>query len=67
MTGSCGYEKEQDEICRKKQEEDILFFTVRAIKEGTSLVANGFRGRQQIEYFTRVKPQHWVEIVKAKP
>ncbi|CAN5286718.1 FAD-binding and (Fe-S)-binding domain-containing protein [soil metagenome] len=65
MAGSFGYEKEHYEISRKIGE-DILFPTVRAMKKGVSLVANGFSCRHQIEHFTGVKPKHWVEVIRGK-
>jgi hypothetical protein len=36
------------------------------MKAGTTLVANGFSCRHQIEHFTGVKPRHWVEVIRAK-
>jgi FAD/FMN-containing dehydrogenase/Fe-S oxidoreductase len=65
MAGSFGYESEHYDISQKIGEE-ILFPEVRAMKENTVLVANGFSCRHQIEHFTGVKPKHWVEVVKVK-
>ncbi|MEO5583226.1 MAG: FAD-linked oxidase C-terminal domain-containing protein [Saprospiraceae bacterium] len=65
MAGSFGYEKEHYDISQKIGEE-ILMPAVRTMKEGTSLVANGFSCRHQIEHFTGVKPKHWVEVIRAK-
>jgi len=65
MAGSFGYEKEHYEISRKIGE-SILFPAVKSIKAGTTLVANGFSCRHQIEHFTGVKPKHWVEVIRAK-
>ena len=65
MAGSFGYEKEHYELSRKMGE-NILFPAVRSMQEGTTLVANGFSCRHQIEHFTGVKPKHWVEVVRAK-
>ncbi len=65
MAGSFGYEKEHYDISRKIGE-SILFPAVRAMKEGTALIANGFSCRHQIEHFTGVKPRHWVEVIKVK-
>lgn len=65
MAGSFGYEKEHYEISRKIGE-SILFPTVRSMKAGTTLVANGFSCRHQIEHFTGIKPKHWVEVIRAK-
>jgi len=65
MAGSFGYENEHYEISQKVGE-NILFPAVRSMKEGTTLVANGFSCRHQIEHFTGVKPKHWVEVIRAK-
>jgi len=65
MAGSFGYEKEHYEISRKIGE-SILFPAARSMKPGTTLVANGFSCRHQIEHFTGIKPRHWVEVVRAK-
>ena len=65
MAGSFGYEKEHYDIS-KKIGEAILFPAVKALQEGTMLVANGFSCRHQIEHFTGVKPKHWVEVIRAK-
>jgi Fe-S oxidoreductase len=65
MAGSFGYEQEHYEISRKIGE-SILFPAVKARKDGTTVVANGFSCRHQIEHFTGVKPKHWVEVVRAK-
>ncbi|MEK6782330.1 MAG: FAD-linked oxidase C-terminal domain-containing protein [Bacteroidota bacterium] len=65
MAGSFGYEKEHYEISRKIGE-SVLFPAVKSMKEGTTLVANGFSCRHQIAHFTGVKPKHWVEVVRAK-
>ena len=63
MAGSFGYEKEHYELSEKIGE-SILFPKVRGLKIGTTVVANGFSCRHQIEHFTGVKPKHWVEVVK---
>ena len=65
MAGSFGYETEHYDLSRKIGE-SILFPAVRSMKEGTTLVANGFSCRHQIEHFTGIKPKHWVQVVKAK-
>ncbi len=65
MAGSFGYEKEHYEISRKIGE-NVLFPAVNSMKAGTTVVANGFSCRHQIEHFTGVKPKHWVEVVRAK-
>ncbi len=64
MAGSFGYEKEHYDLSEKIGE-SILFPTVRNLKEGTTLVANGFSCRHQIAHFTGVKPRHWVEVVRV--
>jgi Fe-S oxidoreductase len=64
MAGSFGYEKEHYDLSEKIGE-SILFPKVREMKEGASLVANGFSCRHQIEHFTGVKPKHWVEVVRV--
>jgi FAD/FMN-containing dehydrogenase/Fe-S oxidoreductase len=66
MAGSFGYETEHYEISRKIGE-GILFPAVKSMKSGTTLVANGFSCRHQIEHFTGVKAKHWVEVIRAKP
>jgi FAD/FMN-containing dehydrogenase/Fe-S oxidoreductase len=65
MAGSFGYEKEHYDISRKIGEA-VLFPAVRGLKEGTTLVANGFSCRHQIEHFTGVKARHWVEVIRMK-
>jgi Fe-S oxidoreductase len=65
MAGSFGYEAEHYDISQKIGEH-VLFPAVRAVKEGTTVVANGFSCRHQIEHFTGVKPKHWVEVVRGK-
>lgn len=65
MAGSFGYEEEHYEISRKIGE-SILFPAVRSMKKDTTLVANGFSCRHQVEHFTGVKPKHWVEVIRAK-
>ncbi|HEX5169739.1 MAG TPA: FAD-linked oxidase C-terminal domain-containing protein [Cyclobacteriaceae bacterium] len=66
MAGSFGYETEHFELSRNIGE-SILFPAVRSMKPNTTLVANGFSCRHQIEHFTSVKPKHWVEVIRAKP
>lgn len=65
MAGSFGYEKEHFEISQKIGEE-ILIPAVKNMKAGTTLVANGFSCRHQIEHFTGVKAKHWVEVVRGE-
>ena len=65
MAGSFGYEKEHYDISKKIGDE-VLFPTVRSMKENTIVVANGFSCRHQIEHFTGVKPKHWVEAIRVK-
>jgi Fe-S oxidoreductase len=64
MAGSFGYEKEHYQISQKIGEE-ILFPAVRSMENGTSLAANGFSCRHQIEHFTGRKAKHWVELVEV--
>jgi Fe-S oxidoreductase len=64
MAGSFGYEQEHYDIS-KKIGESILFPTVKSMKPNTTLVANGFSCRHQIEHFTMVKAKHWVEVVRG--
>jgi FAD/FMN-containing dehydrogenase/Fe-S oxidoreductase len=64
MAGSFGYEKEHYEIS-KKIGDAILFPAVKGLKEGTTVVANGFSCRHQIEHFTGVKARHWVEVIRV--
>ncbi|MEJ1237969.1 FAD-linked oxidase C-terminal domain-containing protein [Chryseolinea sp. T2] len=66
MAGSFGYEKEHYALSQKIGE-NVLFPAVKSMKDGTTLVANGFSCRHQITHFTGVKPRHWVEVVSAKP
>lgn len=65
MAGSFGYESEHYSISEKIGSQ-ILFPAVKSMKQGTTLVANGFSCRHQIEHFTGVKPKHWVEVIRAK-
>jgi len=65
MAGSFGYEKEHYELSRKIGE-SILFPAVKSMKANTTIVANGFSCRHQVEHFTGVKPKHWVEVIRAK-
>lgn len=66
MAGSFGYETEHYDLSRKIGE-SVLFPAVRSMKDGTTLVANGFSCRHQIAHFTGAKPKHWVEVVTTKP
>ena len=65
MAGSFGYETEHYDLSHKIGE-SILFPAVKSMKAGTTLVANGFSCRHQIEHFTGVKPKHWVEVIRVK-
>ncbi len=65
MAGSFGYESEHYEISQRIGE-SVLFPAVRAKGPQTTLVANGFSCRHQIEHFTGVKPVHWVQAVSIK-
>jgi len=64
MAGSFGYEQEHYDISEKIGEM-VLFPAVRAMNEGSVLVANGFSCRHQIEHFTGKRPKHWVEVIKT--
>jgi FAD/FMN-containing dehydrogenase/Fe-S oxidoreductase len=65
MAGSFGYEKEHYDLSKKIGDE-ILFPAVEELKEGDDLVACGFSCRHQIAHFTKAKPKHFVEVIKAK-
>jgi FAD/FMN-containing dehydrogenase/Fe-S oxidoreductase len=65
MAGSFGYEKEHYDVSQKIGEE-ILIPAVKNMKAGTTLVANGFSCRHQIEHFTGVKAKHWVEVMRGE-
>ena len=65
MAGSFGYETEHYDISRKIGE-SVLFPTIKSMEAGTTLIANGFSCRHQIEHFTGVKPKHWVEVIRVK-
>ncbi len=65
MAGSFGYEKEHYDLSEKIGEM-ILFPAARKIPPFTTLVANGFSCRHQIEHFTGVRARHWVEVVKIR-
>ena len=65
MAGSFGYEQEHYDIS-KKIGESVLFPAVKSMKSNTTLVANGFSCRHQIEHFTGVKAKHWVEVVRGE-
>jgi len=65
MAGSFGYETEHYDLSRKIGE-SILFPAVRSMNSGTTLVANGFSCRHQIEHFTGVRPKHWVEVIRVQ-
>ena len=64
MAGSFGYEKEHYELSKKIGNE-ILFPTIEKLPENKDLVACGFSCRHQIEHFTKAKPKHFVEVIKA--
>ena len=66
MAGAFGYEKEHYALSEKIGEE-ILFPAVRSLKAGTTVVANGFSCRHQIEHFTGTRAKHWVEVVRPAP
>src|SRR5690606_13746892 len=64
MAGSFGYEKEHYALSEKIGE-SILFPAVRNMDAGTTLVANGFSCRHQIEHFTGITARHWLEVVRV--
>jgi len=64
MAGSFGYEKEHYSISNRIGE-NILFPAARSMDKSTSLVANGFSCRHQIEHFTGIKPKHWIEVIQV--
>lgn len=66
MAGSFGYETEHYDISKKIGGE-ILFPTINKISDQTTVIANGFSCRHQITHFTKTKPKHWVEVVRAVP
>lgn len=64
MAGSFGYEKEHYDLSKKIGNE-ILFPKVEELKKDHEIVACGFSCRHQIEHFTKAKPKHFVEVIKA--
>ncbi|MGI9551945.1 MAG: FAD-binding and (Fe-S)-binding domain-containing protein, partial [Aurantibacter sp.] len=64
MAGSFGYEKEHYELSKKIGDE-ILFPAIGNLKDTHDLVACGFSCRHQIAHFTKAKPKHFVEAIKA--
>ncbi|NNE76202.1 MAG: FAD-binding oxidoreductase, partial [Pricia sp.] len=65
MAGSFGYEKEHYDLSKKIGNE-ILFPAIEKLNGGHELVACGFSCRHQIAHFTKAKPKHFVEVIKAK-
>jgi len=64
MAGSFGYEKEHYDLSEKIGNE-ILFPAIEKLGEDHELVACGFSCRHQISHFTKAKPKHFVELIKA--
>jgi FAD/FMN-containing dehydrogenase/Fe-S oxidoreductase len=64
MAGSFGYEKEHYDLSKKIGEE-ILFPVIEKLGGDYDLVACGFSCRHQIAHFTKAKPKHFVELIKA--
>ncbi|GJM29009.1 MAG: oxidoreductase [Cyclobacteriaceae bacterium] len=62
MAGSFGYEREHYDLSGKIGDE-VLFPAVEKLKDNSTIVANGFSCRHQIEHFTGVKAMHWVETI----
>jgi FAD/FMN-containing dehydrogenase/Fe-S oxidoreductase len=65
MAGSFGYESEHYDLSHKIGA-SILFPAINSMEANSTIVANGFSCRHQIEHFTGVKAKHWVEVVRAK-
>lgn len=64
MAGSFGYEKEHYGLSEKIGRE-ILFPAVEKLQKNHEIVACGFSCRHQIEHFTKAKPKHFVEVIRA--
>ena len=64
MAGSFGYEKEHYGLSEKIGRE-ILFPAVEKLKKNHEIVACGFSCRHQIQHFTKAKPKHFVEVIRA--
>ncbi len=64
MAGSFGHEKEHYDLSKKIGEE-ILFPAIEKLGDDYDLVACGFSCRHQIAHFTKAKPKHFVELIKA--
>ncbi len=64
MAGSFGYEKEHYDLSKKIGEE-ILFPAIEKLNDDHELVACGFSCRHQISHFTKARPKHFVEVIKA--
>jgi Fe-S oxidoreductase len=64
MAGSFGYETEHYDLSLRIGE-DRLFPALRALPEGSRVVACGFSCRHQIAHATGIRAVHWVETVRA--
>lgn len=64
MAGSFGYETEHYDLSKKIGEE-ILFPAIDKLNGDHELVACGFSCRHQIAHFTKARPKHFVEVIKA--
>ena len=62
MAGEFGYVDSHYEVSRKIGE-DRLFPAIRAMPEGSSLVASGFSCREQIRHFVHHQPFHLAEVL----
>ncbi|WP_149277186.1 FAD-binding and (Fe-S)-binding domain-containing protein [Pareuzebyella sediminis] len=64
MAGSFGYEKEHYDLSEKIGAE-ILFPAVEKLQKNYEIVACGFSCRHQIHHFTKARPKHFVEVIRA--
>ena len=64
MAGSFGYETEHYELS-KKIGDAVLFPAIAQLNDDQELVACGFSCRHQIAHFTKARPKHFVEAIKA--
>ncbi len=64
MAGSFGYEKEHYALSQKIGAE-ILFPAVERLQKNHEIVACGFSCRHQIQHFTKARPKHFVEAIRA--
>lgn len=64
MAGSFGYEKEHYDLSKKIGGE-VLFPAIARLQEDHDIVACGFSCRHQIQHFTKARPKHFVEAIRA--